>query len=75
MVAENLQKFDDKWSDESPDYPKCASCGKQIGSAEADEQSDETYDPEIALRIWRKKDGKTQELCFHHECAEKERVL
>jgi hypothetical protein len=78
MVAENLQKFEDKWRDDSPDYPTCASCGKQIGSEEADERDDEEAEPEIPLRVWRNhptKPKEKQELCFHHGCAAKEGII
>jgi hypothetical protein len=63
------------WSDESPDYPTCRVCKKQIGSEEAEEQGDETYEPEVALRVWRDhptKQGEKQELAFHFACAPKE---
>jgi hypothetical protein len=78
MIADRLLKFEDKWRDDSSDYPICASCGTQIGSEESEEQDEETYEPEIPLRLWR--DHPTipkekQELCFHHACAAKEGII
>jgi len=60
------------WSNESPDYQTCRVCKKQIGSEAADEQEDETYESEIALRVWRDHPtipGEKQELAFHFACA------
>lgn len=73
-----LVKYEDKWRDDSPDYPVCAYCSKKIGSEEEEEQADETYEPEIPLRIWREKPGKPgqkQELCFHIACASEDSLI
>jgi hypothetical protein len=74
----NLLGLDDKWRDDSPDYPPCAACGKPIGSeAEEMREEDDTYEPEIATRVWRdhpSKKGQKQEMCFHEACA-RERLI
>jgi len=62
---------DDKWRDDSPDYPLCSLCGKQIGSEELEEQSD-LYEPEVPIRVWRphpQRPGQQQEQAFHTACA------
>lgn len=74
----NLIGLDDKWRDDSPDYPPCAVCGKQIGSEEDDlRPEDDLYEPEIAVRVWRdhpSQKGEKQEMAFHQACAQ-ERIF
>jgi hypothetical protein len=66
-----LDGLEDKWRIDSSDYPPCAICGKQIGSEADDEKAeeDETYEPEIAARIWRTQpEQPTLEMAFHMKC-------
>lgn len=73
----NLDGLEDKWRDDSPDYPPCAECGRQIGSEE-DEDREELEEPEVPFRLWRDhpaparaEAGEKQELAFHQHCASK----
>lgn len=77
--------WEDKWRDDSPAYPPCAKCGKQIGSPEDDEAAEwaeeaqdflDTRDKELPMRMWRdhpdpkkRAAGEKQEIAFHVDCA------
>lgn len=78
---ELLNDFEDKWRDDSPDFPVCAHCDAQIGSAEEDEvvyYMGGTGGREQAFRIFRphpEEKGQQQELAFHVDCAKKRGLL
>lgn len=66
-----LDGLEDKWRTDSPDYPPCALCGKQIGSEQDEEKTadDVEYEPEIATRIWRQElEQPVLEMTFHPKC-------
>ena len=82
-MALDTRKYGDKWRDDSPDYPPCAECGKQIGSEDEDTVcAGEDTPPEVAIRVWRDHPdprdaaaGEKQELAFHRACAMKNGLL
>lgn len=73
-----MEGLEDKWRTDSPDYPLCALCSKQIGSEEEDDKlaakfdddyHEETVEPEVATRIWRTEpEQPTLEMAFHSRC-------
>jgi len=79
----DVSDLEEKWNDQSPDYPACAVCGQQIGSPEEDEEregieEDVTPDegPAFPIRVWRPHPdaakaaaGELQELAFHWACV------